>query len=239
MDKEPELLRQPAWTLADVGKSLIGFVLVLVAGRVLFAGVLRVSNLPAAEQTLMLFAVTYGLLVVLVWYFAIVKYGGRARDLGLRGFDAPRGLMSVIIWLVGVRVAVILYGIIAAAVGALFGAKPPTELTTRVPDLFGYGLWGVVLAVAVAGLVGPAVEEIFFRGFLYPALRNVVGVGWAIALSAVVFGVFHVSPWLFVPTTLMGVALAYLYERQGSLWPSIMLHGLSNLLSIVLVYALM
>jgi membrane protease YdiL (CAAX protease family) len=47
------------------------------------------------------------------------------------------------------------------------------------------------LTVAFAVTLGPLMEELFFRGFLYPVLARRVGVAWGILLTALPFGLIH------------------------------------------------
>ncbi len=47
------------------------------------------------------------------------------------------------------------------------------------------------LTVAFAITLGPLMEEIFFRGFLYPVIARRLGVVWGILLTAVPFGLIH------------------------------------------------
>jgi membrane protease YdiL (CAAX protease family) len=39
--------------------------------------------------------------------------------------------------------------------------------------------------------IGPLMEELFFRGFLYPVLARRMGVGWGIFFTALPFGLIH------------------------------------------------
>lgn len=48
-----------------------------------------------------------------------------------------------------------------------------------------------LLLVFFGTAVAPLVEEVFFRGFLYPVLRNRVGTPAAVGLTAAVFAVIH------------------------------------------------
>jgi membrane protease YdiL (CAAX protease family) len=89
-------------------------------------------------------------------------------------------------------------------------------------------------AFAAAGflvcVVAPVAEELFFRGFLFGALRR-RGLVVATLVSGVAFGLAHVasSPIGFiVPLAALGIILALLYERTGSLYPSMGLHALNN-----------
>jgi sodium transport system permease protein len=77
--------------------------------------------------------------------------------------------------------------------------------------------------------VSPAVcEELLFRGVLLSASRRSLGDRNAILLNALLFGVFHLSIYRFVPTAVLGLVLAVLVVRTGSLFPAILFHVLNN-----------
>ncbi|MFA5867363.1 MAG: type II CAAX endopeptidase family protein [Actinomycetota bacterium] len=178
----------------------------------------------------------YIFFVVLV--FTVVKYGNRLSDLGLKPLNPARALALAIGWWFAIRVVILVYSVVVTTIAERFGARPPAELTSRVPELFGSGAVGFLLACLVAVFIGPIVEEIYFRGFIYPAFKRALGPWPAMILSGAVFGVFHVNPWLIFPTGLMGVIMAYLYEKEGSLAAPFFLHALNNLVSVVIVYTL-
>jgi uncharacterized protein len=81
-------------------------------------------------------------------------------------------------------------------------------------------------------------EEIYFRGLVLGWLRRHWGLAWAIALSSLLFGFMHLK-WLtpggtggMVATAelvAMGVLLALVAARTGSLWASFITHGVNNL----------
>ncbi|WP_165774735.1 CPBP family intramembrane glutamic endopeptidase [Candidatus Viridilinea mediisalina] len=85
----------------------------------------------------------------------------------------------------------------------------------------------VMLFLLIAILV-PFVEELFFRGMLYPLLRQRMGAVLAITLNAAIFALFHVIPILLPGLFVVGLFLAYLRERSGSIWPSVLLHAMQN-----------
>jgi membrane protease YdiL (CAAX protease family) len=47
------------------------------------------------------------------------------------------------------------------------------------------------LTAAFAITIGPLMEELFFRGFLYPVLARRLGAVWGILLTALPFGLMH------------------------------------------------
>lgn len=88
----------------------------------------------------------------------------------------------------------------------------------------------LVGAMLLICAVAPIAEELFFRGFLFGALRK-YGLVVAAGVTGVLFGLAHVlsSPIGFiVPLAFLGVLLCLLYERTGSLYPPIALHCINN-----------
>jgi len=47
----------------------------------------------------------------------------------------------------------------------------------------------------IAVTLGPLMEELFFRGFLYPVLARRMGVAWGIGLTALPFGLIHLPQY--------------------------------------------
>jgi membrane protease YdiL (CAAX protease family) len=95
---------------------------------------------------------------------------------------------------------------------------------------------GAVLGLTLLGfLVGGAVEEWVFRGYVFRVLRERWSWATAAGASALTFALFHglnpdVDPAALVNTFLLGVALAALVEGSGSLIAPSLAHGLWNFL---------
>src|SRR5690606_15405336 len=122
-------------------------------------------------------------------------------------------------------------GVVVAALAApLFGAPkgPPAPIrpgsTAVTPGLIAaFVLTGVVLA--------PLLEEIVFRGVLFAALRPRFGLWPAAAVAAAAHAVVHFDVGAIAPLFAIFLALAWLYERSGSLWAAVIAHGGHNLIS--------
>lgn len=85
-------------------------------------------------------------------------------------------------------------------------------------------LWGSFLVVAVA----PGIcEELLFRGFMLRFFEK-YGMKISIVLSGLMFAAFHLDPFRFVPVFLLGMLLAYLTLRSGSIVNAMILHTLNN-----------
>lgn len=96
--------------------------------------------------------------------------------------------------------------------------------------------------IKVALVVVPALlEEWFFRGYLYGALRQRLGAAATVCITALVFGLAHyvLNPQMgkvrFVPSALMGVPLGVVREATGSIWPGTLLHAIHNSCLVLLV----
>lgn len=82
--------------------------------------------------------------------------------------------------------------------------------------------------------ITPAIcEEFFFRGFVLGSLNRLSRV-MAVVVSSILFGLMHVltSNVLmverFLPTALIGVLLAVIALRTGSIWPGMIFHAIHN-----------
>jgi membrane protease YdiL (CAAX protease family) len=101
------------------------------------------------------------------------------------------------------------------------------ERATDLPDLL-----LILVAVTVPVAIG---EETFFRGYAYRLLRARFGVAAGIATSALLFALVHgLEPGAWLPVLPIGVVLALLVERSGSLWPAVTAHGVVNALAVLL-----
>ena len=100
------------------------------------------------------------------------------------------------------------------------------------PDL-GRGVW-TVLAVVVAA---PVLEELLCRGIVLGSLRSRCGVAPAWFFSSLFFGVLHGEPLLVANAFVIGLILGYVYVATGSLWASMILHAMNNVVAYLLMVA--
>ena len=84
--------------------------------------------------------------------------------------------------------------------------------------------------------IAPWVEELLFRGLLFRWLLGYRSVLASAILSGVFFGVIHDALTSIVPIACLGVALAWLYHRTGSLLTSIAFHTAFNTLMVLLMF---
>jgi uncharacterized protein len=87
--------------------------------------------------------------------------------------------------------------------------------------------------------VAPLTEEMFFRGFMFSGMRRRLPFAAAAAISAGIWGLFHYTgpgTWgVVAQLAVFGVILAWLYERTGSIWPTIGVHALNNAIAFAIL----
>jgi sodium transport system permease protein len=94
-----------------------------------------------------------------------------------------------------------------------------------------------VLATLLLVAVSPAVcEEALFRGPVLRGLRGRLGGPAAVAVTALLFGLFHLDVYRLIPSTLLGLLLGVIALRSGSIVPSMIAHFCNNAMLILLVH---
>lgn len=244
---------RPPWTFVDVFVGLGG---VLLAGTVLSA-VIRLTGGQLGAVTLIVAAlpVWIGLLGTAVWACRRHGTGNLVTDLALRfrWVDLAIGLGAGL----GLRFAI---GIWTVLITRLSGQLPEGNLQDVLGESgIGHGAMLVLNALAI-GLVGPVIEEIFFRGVgLRGALASLLRrsadrprladprqrARIAIVATAAVFALLHISevgdavsalallPGLFVA----GLVLGWLTIRFGRLGPAIVTHVVFNAVAVAALVA--
>jgi membrane protease YdiL (CAAX protease family) len=112
--------------------------------------------------------------------------------------------------------------------------SPFERLFQRPRDAYLLSLMAVTL--------GPLMEEVFFRGLMYPVLARRMGVAWGIVLTALPFGLIHLPQygWAWgagLVIFLVGVACGIVRAATKSVGASFLLHvgynGAQMLIAIV------
>lgn len=94
--------------------------------------------------------------------------------------------------------------------------------------------------VVMATLTAPLVEEVVYRGVLYPALQRRVGMLWGVVGVMMVFALIHVPQYLpsFGAITTIGIlslSLTLLRAYTGRLLPCVVVHTIFNGLASVAI----
>lgn len=122
--------------------------------------------------------------------------------------------------------------VLAAGLMSLF-PESTSNVETAFANIFGDNVLAVFVVVAIA----PAVcEEMLFRGVIMHSLKAKYKVSSAIAITAVLFGLYHMSLVKFIPTGLLGLILCIVVWKTGSIYPAMIMHFINNAISIIITY---
>lgn len=172
------------------------------------------------------------ILIGLVFYLVRIRYRLSWDYLGLE--KASASLKNIIIGIGGGISLVFLVAIAAAILESII--PQPIQPQPFVDIFLKIENWKELsIALMVVIVLAPINEEIFFRGFLYPYLRDRLGVRLGQLGSAMVFGALHLDPFRFVPLTMGGIGLAVIYQRTKSLYASILAHAVWNTVMILIL----
>jgi membrane protease YdiL (CAAX protease family) len=227
--KEEKLLKEKPWNIWDL---IFIYAISAVFAFPLADGVLTqigpwLTGQSGAEVESLLFFLRY------LFYFTIVMAvilmvvlkirRGSWQDLGLRsisfknllvyGLGAGLGIVTIIL-ILGIAMQMLQPEVPPQAIEeVLRAAKRPEE---------------ILFIVLAAVFLAPMVEELFYRGMIYPYLRNHFGILGGSLISGLIFGLAHWDLWRALPLAIGGVLLCWIYEKSGSLWASICAHGVWN-----------
>ena len=153
--------------------------------------------------------------------------------------------------LMALRLAPLRLGLLALALG--FALQFPSTLLANVVDHF-FPLPDAVLArrlalltphstahgvaiVLVVSFIGPCVEEFFFRGALFGALRRSHSALTTMVVISLCFVAAHLDLRLLVPLMPAAWFMAEMRERSASIWPGLALHAGFNSLTLLGVFS--
>lgn len=220
--------------LGFVGLFLgIWFLAQLIAAVVVAVPMLLVAVLQGQEpniENLIVSGISWILILssimatLFFWVVYILRRKSFFQELKIRALPREAVVLSI---LAGLGISVALTGII----NFIDIAKYFPEATQELAEMFaGSDLLSLLLAV---GIIVPIFEELMFRGLIFNEMRRAMPHWLAIVLSGVVFGVAHMNPIQIMYTLPMGILLAILYYRTGSLWTPILVHIAWNICSVL------
>ncbi|MFC1933167.1 lysostaphin resistance A-like protein, partial [Chloroflexota bacterium] len=102
-------------------------------------------------------------------------------------------------------------------------------------DVYNTSVWPALLWISIV-IFAPAFEETFFRGFLFEGFRRSrIGISGTIGLTALVWALSHVQYGTYEIVTIfvMGIILGIVRLKTGSLWSTLLMHALYNLIAML------
>ncbi|QUL53334.1 CPBP family intramembrane metalloprotease [Paenibacillus tritici] len=94
------------------------------------------------------------------------------------------------------------------------------------------GPLSMFILLITGAILTPLSEEFVFRGVIANAL-NRYGAWAGIVGSAAIFGVVHGFTVILLDAFMVGVLVAYLFRKTGSIWPGVVVHIVYNGLNLL------
>lgn len=225
----PPLNLAEATLLIAGGFVVLGELVMPLLLAPLLQGVLSpLAAQPALQQGLLVMGLYLGLMVVplaLLWG-QLRPHGPAPAGGWLQWHWLPLGsaVRRAVAQVLMVLPVVALVGwLLERLVGDPGGSNPLLELVLNSANplaLLCFAVTAVVLA--------PLFEETLFRGVLLPVLAQRWGGVAAVTISALVFGIAHLSLGELPPLFVLGLGLGWLRLQSGRLGASVLMHGLWN-----------
>lgn len=222
-------LENPAWDLVDVLLTVVFAVIalnVLAGVAILIARAMpRFHNVRLEDllsNALIFIPVQLLAYLVIVGFMVLIvriRHGADLMD-GI-GWNAPNRKTAALALFGGIGLA-ILSQIVAGLLSRWTPASLPVERLFEQPT-------SAYIVSIFAIFVAPIVEELFFRGFLYPALAQRTGTTAAIWLTALAFTVLHGAQLSYAwaalaPILVVGLVLTIIRAVSRSVALSVLVH---------------
>jgi len=197
---------------------LMVFVLLLIFGSLFQAWYFEAGMILTQLLLILLPALLY-------WRRYRVDYAAFARLQPLQGRFIPTIiLLSVSFWLINLVIAAVLVtGLMELGYEPVVVLEPPQT----IQQYLGY--------LAVISIAAGICEEVLFRGTIMPALEE-SGIIPAVVFSSLLFALFHLSFLSLFSTFVLGVVMAVVVIKTGSLWGGVFYHMLNNFYVITYLY---
>jgi len=93
-----------------------------------------------------------------------------------------------------------------------------------------------ILAIIIMSIMPGICEEVLHRGLILHTLRNRKNDMVIMILMAVLFGAFHLDPYRFLPTAIIGFILTYIMIKTENFFLPVIYHTANNAITVALSY---
>lgn len=162
------------------------------------------------------------LTIVTLWIFFLIRKKKLSQETGMEKIPGTYFSYAVVL---GISLAV------AISFGMSLLPESWIEAYAQEADLMVGD--SVLLMVISTMVVAPLVEEIVFRGLMLSRLRKAMPVGWAVAVSSLLFGLAHGQILWIAYAAILGVIMSVVVVKTKSLTTSIILHMTFNIFGTV------
>lgn len=171
--------------------------------------------------------------VTIALVLLVDAYGRRTTGASALSFAVPRGGIWTLVLAI---IALVAFATCFASLVFVFNPDALRHDLQPFSEMMKSRTWWLILLAA--GIGAPLAEELLFRGLIFGALRqSPLGFIGATVITSVAWASLHANYSLYGlgAITLIGLYLAWLRERTGSLLAPVVCHGCYNSLIILLM----
>lgn len=227
------------WNLKDAIKVFLAYVILMFVGMPLIVrftstlfGFNILSNVGPRSLILFISLFINLLICTYILFIVCVQYHQSVTVLGLSAANLSANMRQGIKRYLITLPVIILAGFVINLISSYYGHTPEMQDVVRWV-LEEKSVFILVSLMFFGTVIAPVIEEIIFRGFLQPALKNSLGGRYAIVVSASLFAAVHMDIFAFFQIFILGILLGYLYEKTQTLVASVVVHILHNSLTLI------
>ncbi|MBR4944829.1 MAG: CPBP family intramembrane metalloprotease [Peptococcaceae bacterium] len=172
------------------------------------------------------------LMIGIVLWFLHMR-GATLKQIGLRPFQDDRWFFWSMLW--GMATFVIML-FVSAWMVKLYPQAEPQAATEMI--MLAEGRWENWAVIFMVSILAPLSEELVFRGYIYHSIRIHKGVWISILATSLMFGAMHYDLFRILPLSIAGMFLNIVSVRSGSLWGSMIMHGVWNFMMVSMILAI-
>jgi hypothetical protein len=226
------MLPERRWKLDAVLILGSGLLISLCVGMLLTLALRKfVPHLRVADEKFYSFIISgvsfQGVALLLTHAFLKQHQVSWADFLGLDQAGLPRALLlAVAVATLALPIALVLNKLSEVIITLLKG-QAEMQPTLKILEV-SVAAWQRAIFGLAAIVVAPVVEEILFRGILYPAIKTRGFPKLALFGSAFLFALIHANLMTLAPLFFFAIVLTLLYDKTGALLAPITAHSLFN-----------
>lgn len=96
----------------------------------------------------------------------------------------------------------------------------------------------IIVSLICAGIIGPILEELIFRGIVYNRLKEITNIKKSKIITGLMFGIFHGNIIQFIYAFLFNIVLTKSYDKDNNILNPIIIHVSANSIVTLMLFVI-
>lgn len=196
-------------------------------GETILTGIFTRTDLLETPLAVFLLSFVLNAAFISMVYLRL-KYPGKysLSDIGVKISEPLRSIQAGVVYGLAVIFLMFMISIMIASTGL----EPDAPF--GIPETVS----GLILVLIAGAIMAPAGEELFFRAYVVTALKKRYNIYFTYFFSASFFALLHLDIIGLIPIFIIGVILAYVFDKYNNVLPCMIIHGMYNFVAIMALY---